>query len=270
MPSPSHSSRFYHPHSIRWGVTVWKAISIVCSQCSSVALVIQKALRMRRISSATLSSCTSFSAHYLINDTIFGKKLLNTKCVFWFLLQILFQALLILRRIQPDIIIIYVDLHINYPIFLSVCMGTWMFTTCFKKYWHITHTHTHPHISKSTHTHTPHTTHTHTHTHTHISHTHTHPHITKPTHTNTRTHTYTLQSPHTHTTHTHTHTRTHTLQNPHTHTHKHHTHTDTLQNQLKQPQYKIHTKWNSHNTIKYRQYNFTVMCMVLLSPRTSP
>ena len=33
-----------------------------------------------------------------------------------------------------------------------------------------------------------------------------------------------------------------------------HTHTHTLQNQLKQPQYKIHTKRNSHNTIKYPQY----------------
>jgi len=45
--------------------------------------------------------------------------------------------------------------------------------------------------------------------------------------------------------------------------------THTLQNQLKQPQYKIHTKWNSHNTIKYPQYKVTLMYMVLLSPRTT-
>jgi hypothetical protein len=31
----------------------------------------------------------------------------------------------------------------------------------------------------------------------------------------------------------------------------------TLQNKLKQPQYKMHTKWNSHNTIKYPQYKVT-------------
>jgi hypothetical protein len=58
----------------------------------------------------------------------------------------------------------------------------------------------------------------------------------------------------------------------HTYTHPHitkppHTHTHTLQNKLKQPQYKIHTKWNGHNTIKYPQYMVTLMCMVLLSPR---
>ena len=33
-----------------------------------------------------------------------------------------------------------------------------------------------------------------------------------------------------------------------------HTHIRTLRSKLKQTQYKIHTKWNSHNTIKYPQY----------------
>jgi hypothetical protein len=33
-----------------------------------------------------------------------------------------------------------------------------------------------------------------------------------------------------------------------------HTLTSTLKNKLKQPQYKIHTKWNSHNTIKHPQF----------------
>jgi len=36
------------------------------------------------------------------------------------------------------------------------------------------------------------------------------------------------------------------------------THTHTLQNKLKQPQYKIHTKWNSHSTIKHTQYKVTL------------
>jgi hypothetical protein len=49
-----------------------------------------------------------------------------------------------------------------------------------------------------------------------------------------------------------------------------HTLTNTLQWKLKQPQYKKHTKWNSHNTIKYPQYKVTLMYIVLLSPRPSP
>jgi hypothetical protein len=45
--------------------------------------------------------------------------------------------------------------------------------------------------------------------------------------------------------------------------------THKLRNKLK-PQNKIHTKGHSHSTIKYPQYKVTLMCMVLLSPRTSP
>ena len=47
--------------------------------------------------------CTIFP-HYLINAKIFGKKLLNTNCVFWFSLQFLTETFLILKRIQRDII----------------------------------------------------------------------------------------------------------------------------------------------------------------------
>jgi hypothetical protein len=43
--------------------------------------------------------------HYLTNGTIFRKKLLNVKYVFWFLLQLLSEIFLILRIIQQDIII---------------------------------------------------------------------------------------------------------------------------------------------------------------------
>jgi len=42
--------------------------------------------------------------HYLINGTIFGKKLLNTKFVFWFPLQLLSVTFLILRRTDRDTI----------------------------------------------------------------------------------------------------------------------------------------------------------------------
>ena len=67
---------------------------------------------------------------------------------------------------------------------------------------------------------------------------------------------------------------THTLQNPHIHTPTHYkthtyTHTDTLQNKLKQPQYKIHTKWSSHNTIKYPQYKVYMEWMKLMHRNNS-
>ena len=42
--------------------------------------------------------------HYLINGTIFENMLLNTKCVFWFSLQLLSETFVILRIIQRDMI----------------------------------------------------------------------------------------------------------------------------------------------------------------------
>ena len=42
--------------------------------------------------------------HYHINGTIFGNKFLNTKCVFWFSVQLLSETFLILRRTERDII----------------------------------------------------------------------------------------------------------------------------------------------------------------------
>jgi hypothetical protein len=42
--------------------------------------------------------------HYLIKGTIFGKKVIEQKCMFWFSLHILFETLLIIRRLQRDII----------------------------------------------------------------------------------------------------------------------------------------------------------------------
>ena len=41
--------------------------------------------------------------NYLINGTIFVKRLLDTKCVFWLSLQLLFETFVILRRIQQHI-----------------------------------------------------------------------------------------------------------------------------------------------------------------------
>jgi hypothetical protein len=42
--------------------------------------------------------------NYLTNGTIFKKKLLNTKCVFWFLLQLLSETFLNPRRTERDMI----------------------------------------------------------------------------------------------------------------------------------------------------------------------
>ena len=93
-----------------------------------------------------------------------------------------------------------------------------------------THTHTYPHITKPQHTQTHTYTHPHTHTHTHITKpTHTHPHTHIPTHYKTPTYTHA---------HTHTHTPTH--YKTHTYTHL------ILQNNLIQPQYKLHTNTDGH------------------------
>ena len=57
------------------------------------------------IATCGLSTCANILPHYLTNDAIFGKTLLNINCVFLFPLQILSETFLILRTIQWDIII---------------------------------------------------------------------------------------------------------------------------------------------------------------------
>ena len=55
-------------------------------------------------------SGSTICLHYFINDTIFGKKLLNIKCLFWFSLQILFKTFLILRTINVKYSLFLTDL----------------------------------------------------------------------------------------------------------------------------------------------------------------
>jgi hypothetical protein len=57
--------------------------------------------------------------HYLINGTIFRKKLLNIKCVFGFSLQSLSETFLILRTIQRDIIINVNRFSCKVPVILA-------------------------------------------------------------------------------------------------------------------------------------------------------
>ena len=72
--------------------------------------------------------------HFLINGTIFEKKkILKTKCVFWFSLQLLSEKFLIFRRNERDTIKMYVGLHVNCPLFLSDFNETWIFLTDFRK-----------------------------------------------------------------------------------------------------------------------------------------
>jgi hypothetical protein len=44
------------------------------------------------------------------------KKLLNTKCVFLFSLQLLSETFLVLRRNERDVIKMSVGLHVKYPL----------------------------------------------------------------------------------------------------------------------------------------------------------
>jgi hypothetical protein len=71
--------------------------------------------------------------HYLIYGTIFGKKLLNIKCVFWFYLQLLSETFLFLRRNQRDIIINVHRSSYKVPLLLSDLNETWIFLTDFRK-----------------------------------------------------------------------------------------------------------------------------------------
>jgi hypothetical protein len=56
--------------------------------------------------------------YYLINGSIFEKKLLNAKCVILFLLQLLSERFFILRRNERCVIKMLFDLRVKYLLFL--------------------------------------------------------------------------------------------------------------------------------------------------------
>jgi hypothetical protein len=81
-----------------------KALSITYSKCVSVALIIQHAMRMRRIILALLACpAVPYFPTYLLNCTIFAKKVTEYKICFDFLYN--FETFLIVGRNQRDIII---------------------------------------------------------------------------------------------------------------------------------------------------------------------
>jgi hypothetical protein len=71
--------------------------------CVFVALGVQHAMLMHHFVICGLSAPTAF--FYIISLKVKLKKILNIQCVLGFSLQILSATLLILRRIQGDIII---------------------------------------------------------------------------------------------------------------------------------------------------------------------
>jgi hypothetical protein len=61
------------------------------------------------------------------------EKLLNSKCVFWFPLQLLSETFLILRGTEEDMIKNVQCRHWQYPLFESDFKETWIFWTVFRK-----------------------------------------------------------------------------------------------------------------------------------------
>jgi hypothetical protein len=90
-------------------------------------------MRMRHIVIFGLPGSTIFFPRYLINCAILEKELQNTKCVFWFPLQLLPETFLILSRIERDKIKKYLVVF-KYPLFLSDFNETCVFSTAFEKY----------------------------------------------------------------------------------------------------------------------------------------
>ena len=94
-------------------------------------------MRMRHIFICWLPGSAIF-LHIISKRQNFWKKLLNTKCVVWFSLQILSETFLILRRNERCMIKkMYIGRHLKYLLFLSDVDESWIFPTISKKYWSI-------------------------------------------------------------------------------------------------------------------------------------
>jgi hypothetical protein len=74
-----------------------KAICITYSDCVFVAILIQHAKRMRHLWPALLYNIFQ---HFLINGTIFGRKIYGVQYVFCFCLQLLSETILMLRTVR--------------------------------------------------------------------------------------------------------------------------------------------------------------------------
>jgi len=81
-----------------------KAISITYSECVFVDLSVQHSLLVRRITlSFVACPAVQYFRDYLIKGRIFEKRNIERKCVFWFSPQISSATVLIIRRVERDI-----------------------------------------------------------------------------------------------------------------------------------------------------------------------
>jgi hypothetical protein len=86
-----------------WKTSVGVGARASACACERVALLIQYATRVRNVICGL--RLHQIYRHYLINGTIFRKKLLNIKYMFGFSLRLLFETFLIMTGIQRDIVI---------------------------------------------------------------------------------------------------------------------------------------------------------------------
>ena len=108
--------------------------------CAPVALLIQHARNARAPYCIVICGLWlhHIIRHYVINDTVFGKKLFNIKCVSRFSLQLLSKTFLILRRMQQDIVINVKTSSCKVPVIFVGFKSYMNFLDTFsKKYWSV-------------------------------------------------------------------------------------------------------------------------------------
>ena len=96
-----------------------------------VALVIEHTKRMRRVISAWPLWLHHTFRHYLINDTIFGKKVIEHKMCFDFLYNFYLKYLSFWEELSEIIWLTWKRLHVKCPFFVPDFSVTWIFQTYF-------------------------------------------------------------------------------------------------------------------------------------------
>jgi hypothetical protein len=95
-------------------------------------------MRMCHIVFCGLSGTAIFFYINFIHGTILVERLMNTKCVFWFSLQICLKHFSFCKKSSEILLKTYKGLRIKYRLFLSDFNETWILSTDFRKkfkYW---------------------------------------------------------------------------------------------------------------------------------------